>query len=268
MNTVETPPAVPLLVLGDKRRSELLARIGACVERWMKSYNGLNDRSSFAAGLHTIEEAARSANIFDVDNVVVCGALDGGEQFAIVASADIFAAVLGAPASWSAMNSGGDIADAIRDEALKELGQSLVAGVRQGPWHITVAESRLMREKISSAYKRGWSAAVRFGSRRERLDIFVTATLVSSLTVVGPVQGAAALSRRRAAIVDESIRVEAVLGEASVSIGDLASLAVDDVIVMQQDTSQPGYLLTSTGRRVANVSIGRIGSKRAAMIAK
>jgi len=71
--------------------------------------------------------------------------------------------------------------------------------------------------------------------------------------------GGAKLATRRTAIVDESVRVEAVLGDATVSVGDLASLAVNDVVVLSGELSQPSHLITGDGRRVADFSLGRLG---------
>jgi flagellar motor switch protein FliM len=77
-----------------------------------------------------------------------------------------------------------------------------------------------------------------------------------------------ALEKRRNAIDEETVRVEAVLGEADVSVGDLAALGVDDVIVLRSGLSQPGYLSTGNGRRIANITVGRVGNKRAITVTK
>jgi flagellar motor switch protein FliM len=76
------------------------------------------------------------------------------------------------------------------------------------------------------------------------------------------------IDKRRTAIGNELIHLQAVLGEAQVSVGELASLAVNDVIVLTDVPSNLSHLITHQGRHVANVALGRVGAKRAVMIAK
>jgi len=76
------------------------------------------------------------------------------------------------------------------------------------------------------------------------------------------------LTRRAGAIDAECVRIEAFLGEAEVSLQELASLRPGHVIVLNQPLSQPGYLAMHDGRRLANVSVGTSDASRAVIVTK
>jgi flagellar motor switch protein FliM len=75
------------------------------------------------------------------------------------------------------------------------------------------------------------------------------------------------LSLRRHAVTPERVRIEAMLGDAEVSLHDFVHLSAGDVIVLDQSLSRGGRLVLSDGQLVAPVVLGRAGERRAVSIA-
>jgi hypothetical protein len=265
MNTEKIEP-VPILVLGERRRRALADRITQCVDLWLRKWGTSAGGPSTTVNLTEWSRSALESTPAETRNVE--GSVHGVVHLAIMASPGAFAGVLNLPRGATASCSTGVIAATVCEETLTDLGYALVTNLPIGPWQMTSVETSAVRESMPDRFTRGWIASIELGDRGERLLLLLSPTLTAHLQPQDVKGAVAAVSRRRAAITEESICLQAILGEALVSIGDLASLAIDDVIVLREDISQPGYLVTSTGRRVGNFSLGRAGGKRAALIAK
>lgn len=268
MDTTTSSSTTPILVLGDKRRHALTSHLSNCVNLWLRTWVASGREPQFVVTLSAATEAAIKAEDSHTDKIVT-GCVEKLEHLAAIADGDALAAVLDIPRhAWSGGSSKDGIAGGVFDKLLTALARGIVADLKFGPWQIGIFEQHLSRKTKLQDFKRGWIATIAFEDRPPNLQVAFSATLVSHLIPVDSKAVAATLTRRRAAIAEEPMRIEAVLGEASVSIGDLASLAINDVIVLRDDSPQAGYVTTTDGRRVANMSLGRVGAKRAALITK
>ena len=53
------------------------------------------------------------------------------------------------------------------------------------------------------------------------------------------------------------------LGEVEMTVGELAALGVDDVIVLNESLSHLASVLSTEDVKISNASLGRVGSQRA-----
>ena len=87
-----------------------------------------------------------------------------------------------------------------------------------------------------------------------------------------PPRAAAAIGerfeRRSAAIAQEVVDVEAVLGDGEVSVAELARLAVGDVIVLERKLGEPASLAIRGGGRIVGAAPGRLDAMRAVQITR
>src|SRR5262249_7671211 len=147
-------------------------------------------------------------------------------------------------------NSRGTTIAAIEDEVLSSLVHAVAAEIRLGEWSMDGRNELSTRGNLPN-FQRGWSIEIGWSGAAAILELLLSPAVVVALAPIESKPASTGVSRRRAAIIDKSVRLQAVLGEAQVTVGDLASLAVNDVIVLKDDISQPGYLTTESGRRVA-----------------
>jgi len=75
-----------------------------------------------------------------------------------------------------------------------------------------------LREAVIDGKRQWWTATMEWKAGRERIVLLMSSVLMQQLVPVEAKGGGAKLATRRTAIVDESVRVEAVLGDATVSV--------------------------------------------------
>jgi flagellar motor switch/type III secretory pathway protein FliN len=259
------PCGTPLLLLGEKRRGVLQARLERCVSVWLDEWHAAPS-CAFAAELLPIA-AALSGRISANTSRVVVGTAGGRQQLCVVTSNAGASAALGIPRF---VTMGGD--DGLARSMLDRLATSLADSVfTQG--HTKgglVTLSRAPTDDLERLMRREhwWALVVEIGSEQRSVLLAISPALIEQLSPAVTPASTEPVEKRRSAIDDETVRIEAVLGEADVSVGDLASLCVDDVIVLRSGLSQPGYLSTDGGRRIANITVGRLGNKRAVTVTK
>jgi flagellar motor switch protein FliM len=108
------------------------------------------------------------------------------------------------------------------------------------------------------------------GAAKPRITLMLTSRMVELLAPAQAARGrdSSPITRRRRAVADESVRVEAMLGEAEVSLRELMQLAVGDVIVLDQPLTAAGRLALPDGRTLAPAVLGRSGDRRAVSVCK
>lgn len=261
MSDVELQQATPIVVLGESRRGDLIARIAAKVEIWLTTWSAPASTPEFALDLFKVISDMTTA--FEVDNSLICS-IGGSEQLVVFASNELFTEVLGVPSSSGCPVGRGAISSDIYDEMLSSLVHGILQDLDLSRLRIDTLEKN---KKMTAACSQWWAISVVLGDvKRECCRFLLSPLILSHLSPPPSKQVIASLSRRKTAIADAQIRVQAVLGEAVISVGDLAALAVNDVVVLQDELSHPSNLITADGRKVANISLGRAGSKRAVLI--
>lgn len=253
--------SVPMLILGETRRKDLTAQLSSRIQGWLKEWAA--QRSVDVTVELTDEVAAIEPGLHGSQSVVASS--EGAPHLAVIASNGLWSGVSGTPDRASNVGNGnGAIAGRVYTKMLHALAETLVSGLPMKIWQV---ESLSQRSTADAQFTgTGWYAVkIALGDKRECLSLLLSSSLIVQLAP-REVKSSGGVSRRRSAVANESIRVEAVLGEAAVSIGDLATLAVNDVIMLRDDVPNVCYLQTEKGKPVANISLGRLGSKRAALI--
>jgi hypothetical protein len=257
---------MPFLVLGESRRNRLVTRLTTCISPWLREWNATRDDQCAVIITRCTELAPASISVEKTHAVRV--AAQGETLVEVFASDECLAEILGLPRHVSLLGAQtGRIATQVFNEVLQSLAQRLTDIVGTGDVSIDIVTSTDGSSEYWVSKKHWFSATVECASRRESLQLLLSPKFVAALAPSTMPVGGDKLDRRVAAIAEESMTLEAVLGEVSLTVGELASLNVNDVIVLSDGLVQPGYLMTSAGERVAGFSLGRVGKSRAVAIA-
>jgi hypothetical protein len=256
---------VPFLVLGHTRRSRVATRLSSCFSSWLRDWKatpGANCEITITR-CSELDPPTSSSE----ERRVVRVAAQGETVFEICVSEGCLADSLGLPRHVSLFDvHTGRVAKQVAEEVLRSLAQRLadVAGTRDVSVDIVVPVDGAIDVPMSRIH--WFSANVAFESQRESLQLLLSPKYIAAVAPSTTPMGGDALDRRAVAVAEESMTLEAVLGEVSLTVGELASLNVNDVIVLSDGPAQPGYLATSAGARVTSVSLGRVGRSRAVAI--
>jgi hypothetical protein len=118
-----------------------------------------------------------------------------------------------------------------------------------------------------SCAARAWTLSLRTPGCARGCTLLVAASRLEQLAPARtPVRGD--LLARRDAVGENVVELRAVVGEASMSMTELAELAVDNVLVLDQRLTEPVTLVSpGTGAAVAAGNLGRSGARRAIKVA-
>lgn len=173
---------------------------------------------------------------------------------------DLSAALLGTGGNSStAVGTPRSAAAGVQSEVARSLCESLLRSA--GITDAVVSEGSAADMPRGRRYR--WlSISVALGNRIE-IALSLSMRVVELFLTRTTAPRAAPLARRRECIAHASLKVEALLGEAEVTLRDLAALAPGDVIVLDQSLAQAGHLLSEEGQRIASVVFGSSGPLRA-----
>jgi hypothetical protein len=264
-----TGSIVPFLLLGDTRRAALVSSIGQSVGQWQREW--LPDRA-LRIGVDVQEARSQPIDIRVHEAACFRVRLMRQELLVLVVPQRAICGLLGMPAAGTDVSSRfadeHSLAAALEREALRRLACVLLTGAG----FASVATLELERDTLGAAEvlrkhatSRYVSASIALGDPRCVLSTLLTPALVEKLAPLqaAPVQEPEHVERRRAGVAAESVAVEAVLGNAEVSITELAALAVGDVVVLEQSLTDSAYLAMPGGQRVGAAALGRVEGKRA-----
>jgi flagellar motor switch/type III secretory pathway protein FliN len=252
----------PLLLIGARRRAALREAFVACVNAWRKEWTTAADPVRVLLAEEVEHGGSRSGH-------AVCMSMKSathGKLAWIQAEHDALPGWLGVAAHTEPNSlSSHAVAREFQVEMTRALCTTLArrARVDDATVECTSGTERPDRRCRSLA------VTIQMGSSRAKTTLLLTPRLVELL--VPPRSGersSATLGRRRPAIAEERVSVEAVLGDAEVSLRDLAQLAVDDVIVLDRPLRAGGRLTMPDGTNVASIALGRSGERRAISINK
>lgn len=161
-----------------------------------------------------------------------------------------------------------EIATQVRGVAMRSLCAALLQGVATERLEYD-EDGGTHAARIDTARKqRAFPVAVSFGPHNAKCTLILHPRLVESLAPKRRVAAPGALDRRRLAIADEAVRVQAFLGDVELSLAELTSLSEGDVIVLDHVLSEPAQLLTDAGTHVCTVALGSNGNRRAVRVSK
>jgi hypothetical protein len=212
-------------------------------------------------------------HVADVAQLAVgCCAIGKGKSaaqlYVAVSEAGLSGALGLPPHVQLAASKGRGLADTVVEKFVCSLTQTILGQVNV-KGEVAISTSCAVDEVQRLAQRdHWWLIAINLLPRNKSVLLAISPEFVQQLSPATAAKFATAVDKRRTAIGEESVRVEAILGEADISVGELASLAVNDVIVLRSAMSRPAHLATPDGRQVANASLGRVGNKRAVVIVK
>ncbi|HYM34068.1 MAG TPA: FliM/FliN family flagellar motor C-terminal domain-containing protein [Steroidobacteraceae bacterium] len=253
-------PAAPLLYLGDARQRAARARLEKCIAAWRAEWSAASQRNGSTtlvpldrSELMTPSKNSRSIAIAKFGGTLgVCAIL---EPAGVVAT-------IGLPSSASTDCLRGALAVDVVNRMTISLARRVLSEAQYQPAQIE-ASTIAADDLTDLQFTHWWRADIDSG-----ITICVAPQVLALLAPGNKPALTAQLEKRRAAIGEATVRLEAVLGQAEVSVGEFASLRVNDVIVLSGSLSQPVLLRNSSGRQVASATLGRMESKRAVVVTK
>jgi flagellar motor switch/type III secretory pathway protein FliN len=258
--------AEPWVLLGAKRRGALERTLTSCVESWRTRWSAQRDPVHVTVGHGADNLATRRAH--PVGGMMLSVAARDSKLACLRADSDAVAALVGVSGSTSDAGSAHatqTLAHEVQAEILRALCAAVVEAARISD--ATIEEVR-GTDADGIDRRRCASAAISIGTGRAKFTLLLAARLVDALAARPMSGGSGMVGRRRAAIVDVPVRVEAMLGEVEVTLTDLVALTAGDVIVLEQSLASAGFLTTSDGTRIAAAHLGKVGAVRAVSVAK
>jgi len=259
----------PLLFLGDKRRSALLARVSECARRWRQHWVPRAE-DTFESTCDAPAAGGYSGSVASL--ATSCWSLAvGGDRVAVLLLPH---ATLG----WAVQEQGGLAAESVATAGSESLAEQLEREVARtllaefGGVETRTAQKveRMPAANLAewSRAARAWTLNVRAPTTGRAFTLLLKAARIESLAPVRSVVGDGMLDSRHDAIGDNTVAIRAVVGETSMSVNDLTELALDDVLVLDQRLGELVTLVSpESGTTVTTGSLGRSGARRAIKIA-
>jgi flagellar motor switch/type III secretory pathway protein FliN len=257
----------PLLVLGDKRRRVLFTRLADNARRWRNAWAaGANDK--FEAQCEAAPRGGYAEPVAAVSTS--CWALElSGERVAVLLLPHVTFA-------WCVLEAGGlapDVSATVDPGSMAEqLEQAVATSLFTELCALESREVPLVTRIQSAAIEawsreaRAWTAQLRSTDSGRMFTLLLDSRRVEMLSPARAVVSGN-LNTRRSAVGDNHITLRAVVGEASMSVSELADLALDDVLVLDQHLSDHVTLIGHSGHAVAAGNLGRAGARRAVKVA-
>jgi len=261
--------AQPLLFLGDRRREALTARTAAAARRWRQHWvPGADDAFDAAcAAPHADGFAAPVASV-----ATSCWALAAaGDRIAVLLLPHGTFAWCVTETGAAALDLGGSYAaDSLAEGLEHEVARTLLAEACLRDAREVATVTRIAADELAdwSRGARAWTLTLQTAGCARGCTLLVAASRLEQLAQArAPVRGDA-LGARRDAVGENVVALRAVVGEASMSVTELAELALDDVLVLDQRLTEPVTLMSPVnGAAVAAGNLGRSGARRAIKVA-
>jgi hypothetical protein len=253
-------PSRPLLLLGTKRRAALRDALASCIESWRARWATACDPLEISVPCESEHAGPRSS--FTIG--LTFASREHGELGLLHADADILPSLLGVLAPAETVGAAHGVAREFLIEMMRSLCTELAKRAQVKDVLIETARGSQPTKPRASHLP----VALRVGHGKARVVMWLSARAVELLAPPAIAKRATLpVTRRREAVAPERVKLEAMLGDADVSLRDLVQLAVGDVIVLDQPLSRGGHLGLPYGRVVAQVVLGRSGGQRAVSIA-
>ena len=255
--TVESHHAI--ILLGDSRRRRLAQALEQSLDDWRQRWGG-NHQSSFEVEI--AESLCRRPA--SIGNRHLAFSADDATGHLLVAAVpvEMQSELLAVGASRITIEGAGEIANAVFIEAMHALCLRLV---RAGSVE-NVNVTGLSGDGLGHAWQQyGLTVTVK-NVDRVLLRMRLSPRLVLAMLPSQASKLTEALASRRTAISSEPVDVQAWLGEAEVTLGELAQLQVGEVILLDTSMTGTGQLALPDGRPLAPVRLGSAAGHRAVSV--
>jgi flagellar motor switch/type III secretory pathway protein FliN len=261
-----TTETMPYLLLGSSQRAALHDALAVRIARWRERWS----TATFTTTISVPETLSSGWSQFTHQGGALFSAIaDGVALLHVYAMPDFIPILLGVDAHGRGPTvTSHEVADRLRAEMMRSLCTTMLQGMSGDRLDFEDGCGARLARLDAARKQRALPVSVSFGPVGGRWTVVLHPRVVESLAPRRRVASSQPLERRRLAIAQEQLRVEAVLGEVEVSLAELTSLSCDDVIVLDQALSQPAQLLTETGMRVCGVVLGSDGARLAVRVAR
>jgi hypothetical protein len=247
-----------IVLIGASRRQRLADTIKQSIDEWRRQWSA----SSHVAFEVDVAEALCRRPAFSGSRAVTFGASASDQLLALAVPTESQHELLGLSAPRITADSG-ETANAVLTEALRDLCSRLGRSNSSEPVNVTT----LQGEKLSQVWARyGLSVTVRMGTDRVLMRARLFPSLLLAMLPSATVKLSEPLISRRNAIGTEAVPVQAWLGDADVALSDLAKLQIGDVILLEANVTDGGYLALPDGRQLAEIRLGSASGRRAVSV--
>ena len=248
----------PITLLGDTRRRALAGHVRAAVERWRRSW--AEDTSSrvsveISGGEHFTGRWSNQSGFQARSPQGMIYLFVAARCLPVIAGVRPLTAVgVDRPVDPSSL------AGQLEEEVLGRLARELLAAAKTQ----MSSFERVALGIRQAALTHHAVASITLGEADASFSIaFDPQLLAILLPPLVAFQHEERVESRRTAISEQPVEVQAVLGQAEVSVRDLAQLSVGDVVVLDESLSDVASFQVEGGGRVGRISIGRRDGRRA-----
>ena len=254
------------LVVGETRRRRVTESVADALNAWVREWS-VNDVPAFSLEFALSQSLSSQSSAAKWCRLAIGSTAEGPQICAFISEADL-ARAIGLPRHCSLTGTREGIGAKVLDQLAESLVRHLLSLCALTATQVAVRREVTEADFEENSRNRWWAVAAR--SQQEQVGIMVAMSPLLMHRICPPTSATFSdtLIGRRSTIDGEKLKVEAVLGEADLTVGELSSLAVDDVVVLGVGLHQPGYLTTRSGQRFAKVTLGRVGSKRAVVVTR
>jgi flagellar motor switch/type III secretory pathway protein FliN len=255
----------PLLLLSDTRRTLLEHQLRDRVIAWSRHWS----TAAIQPVVEIIANPSMRVNRFAVSESTGYKVTSGASTpLRMLVPATFLVAAIGPDQRLGAISheSPSRLTAELLDEMLRSLADELLG--QSGAQERSYLLDEHVASQIRPTGQHHFALVISFANPAAPLLMELSSSVVEQLVrrpiVTMPAEN---MSGRLKAVEEDEVHVEAILGNASVSLAELTTLMEGDVIVLDELLSQHGYMQTDQGVRFAEVSFGRVEDSRAVRIA-
>jgi hypothetical protein len=247
-----------IVLIGASRRQRLIDAIKQSLSEWRAQWSA-QDQVTF--DVDVAETLCRRAVVGGA-RAVAFGASAADPLLALAVPTESQHELLGLTSSRTTADSG-ESANGVLAEAMRDLCSRLARSNASDAVNVTT----LQADELSRAWARyGLSVTVKAGTDRALLRARLFPSLLLGMLPASNVKPIEPLVSRRNAIGIEAVPVLAWLGAADVALSDLAKLQTGDVILLEANVTDGGYLALPDGRQLAQIRLGSASGQRAVSV--
>lgn len=250
----------PIVFLGASRRQRLTQWLQQACDDWRQQWSG-NSQASFEVEI--ADALCRRPSLPAARQLAF--ATDGAAGHLLIAAvpAEMQCELLGVTAPRTLVEGTSETSNAVLAEAL----QALCQRVARAKSSEAMPAAPLAGDNLARAWSDyGLTVTVKTGVDRVLLRLRLFPQLLLAILPNEAAKPTDVLTSRRNAIGEESVEVQAWLGDAEVTLGELAALQIGDVILLDTSVSGTGQLTLPDGRAIAPVCLGSAAGHRAVSV--
>jgi flagellar motor switch/type III secretory pathway protein FliN len=257
----------PLLFLGDRRRDAVLQKLASSARRWRQSWVA-QSAAEFEANCESPQAAGFTLPVASVATSAWQLELAGDRIAVLLLPHVTFAWVLHEDGVAPPDSAAAVAPESLAERLEHEVARSLLLESCGVDAHEVTAVTRMPTDEIAawSRAARAWKMQLRTSTGRS-LTLLLTSSRIEKLAPARAVADIQPLAPRREAVGENTVTLRALVGETHIPVRELAELALDDVLVLDQALGDPVAVVCGHAAvPVIAGNLGRAGARRAIKI--